>query len=60
MISEEEFHEILKKKGMVERCRKIWWNQWEPYQIKFGGEKDLLENLIMAVTEKGCKAPCGL
>lgn len=59
MVSEKEFDEILKKKGMVEQCRKIWWIQWESYQAKFGGNIELLENTVTAVIEKGCRAPCG-
>ena len=60
MVSEKEFNEILEKKGLVENCRNIWWKHWEPYQAKFGGSKELLERLVTEVTEKGCKAPCGL
>ena len=59
-MNREDFEEVLKKKGMVENCRNIWWKHWEPYQAKFGGSKELLERLVTEVTEKGCKAPCGL
>ena len=59
-MNREDFEEVLKKKGMVENCRNIWWKHWEPYQAKFGGSKELLEILVTEVTEKGCKAPCGL
>jgi len=60
MVTENEFHEILEKKGMVEQCRQIWWKQWKQYQSEFGGSREVLENLVTAVIEKGCKAPCGL
>ena len=57
-MNREDFEEVLKKKGMVENCRNIWWKHWEPYQAKFGGSKELLERLVTEVTEKGCKASC--
>jgi len=57
MISENEFHEILKKKGMVEQCRILWWKSC---QVKFGGTKEELENLITAAIKNGCRAPCSL
>ena len=58
MISENEFDEILKKKGIIEKCRKLWWEQWKPYQAEFGGNEELLENLITIVIKKGCQAHC--
>ena len=60
MVAENESHEILKKKGMIEQCRKLWWKHREPYQVKYGGDKKLLENLVTVVIENGCKASCGL
>lgn len=60
MVTEKEFDEILKEKGLMEQCRKIWWKRWEQYQAKFGGDKESLEKLVTTVIEKGCKAPCGL
>ena len=60
MVSEEEFNKILEEKGLVEDCRKIWWGQWDKHQLKFGGDKESLKNLVTAVIKKGCKAPCGL
>lgn len=60
MVSEKDFDEILKKKGLVEQCRKIWWKHWNLHQAKFGGDKELLENIVTAVIKNGCKAPCGL
>ena len=59
-ISENEFHKILKKKGMVEQCRTLWWKQWKPYQDKHGGNRETLENLVAAAIKNGCQAPCGL
>lgn len=60
MVSEKEFDEILKRKGVTEQCRKLWWKHWKPYQDKVGGDKESLENFVTAVIEKGCQAPCGL
>ena len=60
MVSESEFDEILKKKGMVENCRKVWWKQWEQHQARFGGSREALENLVTAAIKNGCQAPCGL
>ena len=57
-ISEDDFHKILWKKGLLEECRKIYWKHWNLYQIKHGGDKESLENFITAVIEKGCKASC--
>lgn len=59
MVSENEFHEILEKKGFVEQCRKLWWKHWDQYQVKFGGDKETLEIIVSAAVEKGCQAPCG-
>ncbi|OHA49573.1 MAG: hypothetical protein A2Z62_00765 [Candidatus Terrybacteria bacterium RIFCSPLOWO2_02_42_20] len=60
MVLENEFHEILEKKGMVEQCRQIWWKQWKTHQDKFGGSREALENLVIAAIKNGCKAPCSL
>ena len=54
-MNREDFEEVLKKRGMVENCRNIWWKHWEPYQAKFGGNKELLERLVTEVTEKAVK-----
>ncbi len=60
MVTEEEFHEILKKKGLVEECRKLWWKHWKQYPAKSDKSKELLENLVEAAVKNGCRAPCGL
>lgn len=60
MVSENEFHEILEEKKLMEQCRKVWWEHWKPYQAKFGGSKEALEELVTAAKKNGCKVPCGL
>ena len=60
MVSESEFHEILKEKNMLEKCRQVWWIQWKTHQDKFGGSREALENLVIAAIKNGCKAPCSL
>ena len=60
MVSEKDFDEILKKKGLHEQCRQIWWRHWDKYQFKFGGSRELLESIVDAAIKNGCKAPCVL
>ena len=50
-MNREDFEKILKKKEWLKTVN-IWWEHWEPYQVKFGGSKELLEILVTEVTER--------
>ena len=40
MISEKEFDEILKKKGIIEECRKLWWKHWKHIKTRLAETKN--------------------
>ena len=59
MVSEKEFHEILKEKNVVENCREIWWKHLNLHQHN-DTDKELLKVFVEVVIKKGCKASCYL